>query len=636
MSDRTHRRLAAIVAADVAGFSRLVDENEEATLASLRAHRVEFIDPLVEAHGGRVANTAGDSLLLEFPSAVDALRFAIAFQEGMAKREAGVEPSRQIRFRAGVNVGDVITEGRDLLGSGVNVAARLEALAEPGGIILSRSARDQVRDQLKLALEDLGEVEVKNIARPVRAFRYAPERVQGMQPARKRRGLAGWRPTVAGLSVVAAGLAGLAWFADWQLPSRSPLPGASALIETQAPRLSIAVLPFENLSGDPGQAYFADALTEDLTVDLSRISGSFVISRNTAASFADTDIDAREIARELGVRFLLEGTVRRGQNDVRVSVQLTDGETGQQVWSERYEKTARDMYTFQNEVTGRVARALNLELKDAMSRQAARGGMGDLAANDLALRAWAEIWTKPQKPETNAAGLNYARQALELDPDNVEALGVAAYAYARAATYGWGMALEEAVSKGLEVGQRAVELDPNNPDALYALGFLHYRMGDTRRSLELMRQCIELNRNHAPAYFFSGVNLLRLGDPQEAIEWIERAFALSPRDPLRSVWYGIIGRAEILLGEDERALATARKGIVANPRHPHNYAVLASGNANLGRMEEAASALHDLLDRQPELNLTTYRDQVAGTEPLAIRSYERLLAGLRAAGLPES
>lgn len=451
------------MAMDIAGFSRLVDEDEEATLATMRTHRTEFIDPLLESHRGHLANTAGDSLLLEFSSAVDALRFTIAFQDGMAEREIEVEPSKRILFRAGINVGDVIAEGQDLLGTGVNVAARLEALAEPSGIVLSRSARDQVRDQIDLTLEDLGEIPVKNIDRPIRAFRYAPEMQNSSKKPQKRRNFYTSRLLITGLMIFMFGLTG---FATWHF-LLGPESSASKLeTDAQTPRLSIAVLPFKNLSGDPEQAYFADALTEDLTVDLSRITGSFVISRSTAASFRDTSADARETARQLGVRYLLEGSVRRGQNDVRVNVQLTDGENGQQIWSERYEKTALDMYTFQNEVTGRVARALNLELKQALSRQAARGSSSDLQSNDLALHAWAEIWTKPQKPETNSAGLVYARQALEIDPDNVEALGVAAYAYARAATYGWGLPRDEAVRQGVEAGERAVELDPNNPDAI--------------------------------------------------------------------------------------------------------------------------------------------------------------------------
>ena len=551
----------------------------------------------------------------------------------MAKRNRDVEPSRRIQFRIGVNVGDVVTEGDDLLGNGVNVAARLEGLSEPGGIVLSRSARDHVRDQIELPLEDLGEVSVKNIARPVRAFRYAPS---GLAHPRKR------RPRSARVLAVAVGVAALACLAavaGWQLSSSERV-GSRPDTEAAMPppslgeaRLSIAVLPFENLSGDPDQTYFADALTEDLTVDLSRISGSFVISRSTAASYAGQSIDARQVARELGVRYLLEGTVRRGQNDVRVSVQLTDGDTGGQVWSERYEKAASDMYAFQNEVTGRVARTLNLELKEEMSRQAARGSGQDLRANDLALRAWAVIWTKPQKPETNRSGLDFANQALALDPDNVEALGVAAYAYARAATYGWDMPQDEALAKGLAAGKRAVEIDPKNADALYALGFLHYRAGETRKSFEVMQQCIALNRNHAPAYFFSGVNLLRLGEPEEAINMVERAFVLSPRDPLRAVWYGIIGRAQVLLGNDELAIATARKGIVANPNHSTNYAVLTSAYAHLDDPEKAEAALADLKRLQPGVTLGRYRNQIAGKEPLAIKSYARLLDGLSKAGL---
>ena len=620
MSDRAQRRLAAIVAADVAGFSRLVGENEEATLSALRSHRVELIDPLLITHRGRVANTAGDSLLIEFPSAVDALRCALALQAGMAERNKDVDPSRRIEFRMGVNVGDVVAEGDDLLGN--------------GGIILSRSTRDQVRDQIALPLEDLGEVNVKNIARPVRAFRYAPD--AAARPKKRQRRSAR-RLAMAVGAALAACLVGVA---GWQLLSSEHVrsqPNADASLLSPAldeARLSIAVLPFENLSGDPDQTYFADALTEDLTVDLSRISGSFVISRSTAASYAGQSVDTRKVASELGVRYLLEGTVRRGQNDVRVSVQLTDGETGRQVWSERYEKSVSDMYVFQNEVTGRVARTLNLELKEEMSRQAARAGGRNLRADDLALRAWAEIWTKPQKPETNRAGLEYANQALALDPDNVEALGVAAYAYARAATYGWDMPREEAVAKGMTAAKRAVELDPKNADALYALGFLHYRAGETRKSFEVMQQCIALNRNHAPAYFFSGVNLLRLGKPQEAIEMVERAFALSPRDPLRAVWFGIIGRAQVLLGEDEKAIATARKGIVANPNHSNNYAVLASAHAHLGETEKAQAAIADLARLQPKITLAGYRSQVAGQEPFARESYARLLDGLRKAGLP--
>lgn len=402
-----------------------------------------------------------------------------------------------------------------------------------------------------------------------------------------------------------------------------------------SPRLSIAVLPFANLGGDDDQIYFADALTEDLTTDLSRISGSFVISRSTSATYGGRDVDARDVARDLNVRYLLQGTVRKAGDVVRVGVHLTDGETGRQVWSERYERTVGDMYAFQNEVTGQIARTLNLEMKDAESRHVARGGGGSAEAGDLALKAWAELWTKPQTAETNDAALALAAGALEIDPDNAEASSVAAYAYARAATYGWGMPRQEAIEAGMAAAERSLSLDPENADTVYALGFLHYLAGDTVRSQEQMRHCIELNRNHAPAYFFYGVNLIRLGRPRDAIDWVERAFRLSPRDPLRSVWYGVIGRAQVLIGDDRGAIATAEKGIAANARHPHNFAVLASAYAHLGETEKARAALRDFVERQPGVTVTRYWHNVASDEPKALKAYERLMVGLRAAGLPE-
>lgn len=297
------------------------------------------------------------------------------------------------------------------------------------------------------------------------------------------------------------------------------------------------------------------------------------------------------------------------------------------------------MYTFQNEVTGRVARALNLELKEALSRQAARSTSGDLdahgRAHDLALRAWAELWTKPQKPQTNRAALDFANSALDLDPKNAEALGVVAYAYARAATYGWETPRDEAVRKGIAAGEKSVTLDPKNADAVYALGFLYYSAGDTQKSQEMMRQCIAINRNHAPAYFFSGINLIRLGKPREAISWVERAFVLSPRDPLRSMWHGAIGRAQVSIGEDAQAVKTAQKGIAANSSHPHNYAVLASASAHLDQMENAKTALEKFSQILPGITVSRYRKTVVSSDPFAIKTYQRLLDGLSKAGLRE-
>ena len=629
-SEDVQRRLAAILAADVAGYSRLMGEDETGTRARFNAHLNELFEPTVTRRRGRIVKLLGDGLLVEFASVIDAVQSAIDIQTGMAERNAREADSRRMDFRVGINIGDVIVEGDDIHGDGVNVAARLEGLADPGGICMSQGAREQIRDKLACKLEDMGEVTVKNISQPIHVYRVITD---DAPPARRRRRggtrarLA--RPALSALVLAIAALAGWLVIPDFISEGGEQPP---ALI---SPRLSIAVLPFSNLSGNADQDYFADALTEDLTTDLSRISGSFVISRGTAATYRDRGLDTRQVARELNVRYVLEGTVRKQGDLVRVGVQLTDGGTGQQVWSERYERAAHDMYAFQNEVTGRVARTLNLELKDAESRQAARGDAGNADAADLALRAWAELWTKPQTRETNDAALAYVARALEIDADNAEASGVAAYAYARAATYDWGMSREEAIRAGMMAAERSLSVDPKNADTVYALGFLHYLAGDTVRSQEQMRQCIELNRNHAPAYFFSGLNLIRLGRPGEAIERVGHAFRLSPRDPLRSVWHGVIGRAQVLIGDDARAVETAVKGIAANPRHPHNYAVLASAHAHLGEIEQAHEALREFLDRQPGMTVSRYWRNVASEDPDAMKAYERLIVGLRKAGLPE-
>ncbi len=631
------RRLAAILAGDVAGYSRLMGADEVGTLSALKAHRAEAIDPRLAQFNGRVVKTTGDGILIEFPSVVDAVQCAVAIQDAMRARNAGVSPEKRIEFRIGINVGDVIIEGGDVFGDGVNIAARLEQLAEPGGICVSRGAYEQVRDKLAFKFQDCGQQTVKNIARPIRVYRFAAEGVTvaplasvpeaAAAPPRPRKRLAAFAAAALLVAVAAAGT----WFA---LPIFSSM-GADRPPSLGTPRLSIAVLPFANLSGDRDQDYFADALTEDLTADLSRIAGSFVISRSTAATYRGQNAESKRIARELNVRYLLEGDVRRAGNDVRVNVRLVDGESGQQIWSERYQKSASDMYAFQSEVTGRIARALNLELKDASSRKAARKNAGNLDADDYALRAWAELWTKPQTRETNDAALVFVKKALAIDPANAEAYGVAAYAYARAAAYGWGFTRAEAIRLGIAAGEKAIALDPKNADALYGLAFNYTLAGDFQKSQSLTRQVIEINRNHAPAYFFYGNNLIRLGQPRDAISWIERAFALSPRDPLRSVFYSGIARARIAIGDDTLAIEAARQGIADNRDHPHNYAVLAAALAHLGRMDEAKAALREFQRVQPGMTVARYRQFTTSNEPAAMKTAARLITGLAKAGLPE-
>lgn len=624
----THRerRLVVLLHADIVGSTALVHRNETIAHARITSAFREFSRNITE-YGGTVHEVRGDALVAEFARASDAVAGALAAQASNTKLSATLPDDIQPRMRVGIALGEVIVADDTVTGPGIVLAQRLEQLAEPGGVCIQGSVYEAVPRRMPYAYANLGECEVKGFEQPVRAFAVTVEHdevVPVPEPPVASAGAApAHRQTIHDLAATLGG-----WF------KRSPKADESGTPDT--PLLSITVLPFTTVMGDPNQDYFADALTEDLTADLSRITGSFVISRSTAATYRGQNLDVRVVASELGVRHVLQGSVRRAANDVRVNVELVDGETGRQVWSERYDKAAGDMYTFQNEVTSRIARALNLELKDAVSRQVARQRPGNLDSQDLTLRAWAELWTKPQSPATNAESLGYIAQALTIDPDNAEALGVAAYAYARAAVYGWGEnSRADAIRDGIAAGEQSLALDPKNADAVYALGFVYFAAGETTRAREFMLQCIALNRNHAPGYFFFAVILMRLGYPTEAIESIERAFALSPRDPLRSVWYGVLARAQITLNEDALAIETAHKGLAANPNHAHNYEVLASALAHLDRIDEAHAALEEWEQRQPGITISRYQKDVVGNDPKALNTYARLISGLRKAGLPD-
>jgi TolB-like protein/class 3 adenylate cyclase len=378
------RKLAAILAADVVGYSRLMGEDEAGTAKAVREHR-EAATPIVREFGGRLVKTTGDGVLLEFPSVVAAVECAIAIQKQMVERNDGIPEGKRVLYRMGVNLGDVLIEGDDILGDGVNIAARLEGIAEPGGICISSSAYDQVRGRIEAAFADLGEQSLKNIARPVRAY------------------------------AVKTGSAGLA------LPPR-----ASATEKSGPPRLSIVVLPFANLGGDPEQDYFVDGVTESLTTDLSRISGSFVIGRNTAFTYKGKHIDLRQIGRDLNVRYALEGSVQRSGNRLRVNVQLIDTESGTHLWAERFDKPVADLFDMQDEIVARLANTLGYELVRAEAQKSARSSNPD--AIDLMMRGWSAIWQQPTR-ESTASACDYFERAIKIDPQNAEAM--VGFAYAR-------------------------------------------------------------------------------------------------------------------------------------------------------------------------------------------------------------
>jgi len=421
---RVERKLAAILAADVAGYSRLMGADEEGTLAQLKALRRELSDPKIKEHHGRIVKTTGDGLFIEFASVVDAVRCAVEVQREMADRNADVPADRRIEFRMGINLGDIIKDGRDIYGDGVNVAARLEALAEPGGICVNRVVRDQVRDKLDFSFEDMGEQQVKNITRPVRVYALR-----------------------SGVSA---------------LPAPSALP-AAPITPNVAPRLSIVVLPFANLGNDPEQQYFADGITEDLTTDLSRIAGLLVISRNTAFSYQGKRVDTKQIGRELGVRYVLEGSVRRSGNQIRVNAQLIDADTDTHLWAERFDGDTGDLFALQDEITSRIAIALNLELIGAEAVRPTRHA----DALDCILRGRA-AFNKPPSPEKYTEPIDLYEQALALDPWSVDAHSLLATALMARVVDFMSDTPAADITRAEELVGKALAASPRSPAAHFA------------------------------------------------------------------------------------------------------------------------------------------------------------------------
>jgi TolB-like protein len=514
------RRLTAILAADVAGYSRLMGADEEGTHERLKAHLRELIDPKLAEHRGRVVKNTGDGLLAEFASVVDAIRCAVEVQRGMAERNVDTPPQQRIEFRVGINLGDVIAEGEDIFGDGVNIAARLETLAEPGGICISRVVRDQVRDKVAFAFEDLGEQQVKNIARPVRVYALRPETITA-------------------------------------LPLSSLPPAASISQPAVAPRLSIVVLPFANLSDDREQQYFADGITEDLTTDLSRIAGMFVISRNTAFTYRNKPTDTKQIGRELGVRYVLEGSVRRSGNQVRVNAQLIDAKTDAHLWTERF---ACDLFALQDEITSRIAVALNLEL---ISTEAARPTEHPDAL-DYLLRGRAAM-SKPPTRENFAEQICLFERALTLNPRSVEAQSLLANALTSRVLDQMSASAAADIARAEGLAGQALAASPRNPLAHYAKGHVLRAQNRFDEAITEYETVIAVDRNRVNAYTHLGQCKFYNGLIEEYIPLVEWAIRLSPRDPQPSVWFGRIGLVHLLQSRINEAILWLEKARNANP-----------------------------------------------------------------------
>ena len=641
--ERVERHLAAILAADVAGFARLMSEDEAGTLAGLRVWRHEIADRRIRDCHGRVVKSTGDGFLVEFSSVVDAVRCAVEMQREMAARNAVLAPERRLEFRIGINLGDIVTEDHDIFGDGVNVAARLEALAEPGGIYVSSVVRDQVRDKLPYSFDDRGEQLFKNIARPVRVYALTPETIAATDlVAVPRRRLAELMPVIGILIAVAlVGFAALGGWMWWRghLAGEAPVAASAPARVTPpaaVPRLSIIVLPFENLSHDPGQDYFADAITEDLTTDLSRIAGSFVIARNTAFTYKGIPVDVKQLGRDLGVHYVLEGSVRRLGDQVQVNVQLIDADSGAHVWADRFETTMRNLQQAQSEITGRLARTLNLELVQAVGRRIEREGSADPDAQDLIMRGWA-LYQRTPAASSREEAMRAFEQALRIDPKSYDAkLGIASVLVVGLAT--GSDTPEEDDARAEKLLDELLVRDPNRSQ-LHAMTALLRRVQNRLPESRIeWQRAIELDPNNAAAIGQLGVTLIYLGEPAAAIPLEEQRIRLNPNDPNIAIAYWSIGLAHLLQNHLDEAIDWLTKARAANPRVYYFYLDLAAAFALKGDLDQAHAALAESLKLRPQINsMKAQLARWAYTNNPAYRvlAEKTIDAGLRKAGMPE-
>ena len=588
VEDRVDRRLAAIFAGDVASYSRLMGVDEEGTLRQLKAHRKELVDPKITEHRGRIVKTTGDGILVEFVSAVDAVRCAVDIQRGMMDRNAAVPADKRVEFRIGINVGDIIIDSSDIFGDGVNVAARLEALAEPGGIMVSRTVHDQVRDKLNFGFEDMGEQTVKNIARPISMHRVSLTEI--LPPA-----------AASGVTVKAE--------------------------PAGAGRPSIAVLPFVNMSGDPEQEYFADGISEDIITGLSKLRWFFVIARNSSFAYKGKAVDVKRAARELGVRYILEGSVRKGGNRVRITAQLIDAATGNHIWADRYDGDLTDVFALQDEITRKAVAAIEPRLLEAeASRLQSRASSEDLGAWDMVMHANSLFWRLTKLEGEMAIAL--LRRAVERYPDYAPAHSMLAFALLVSRLLGW-THLAPNVSEANALAMRAAELDDGDPWAHLALGYAAFMTRRTDSAIQEYQRAIDLNPNFAVAHGYFGYALAMDGRIDEAIKHLEQAIRMSPQDPQNAIFNMALCVAHYLAGRYDEAVTYGRKAVQQRDGITAGHRIYVASLAQAGQIDEARAALQHLRQLQPELSIAWCEQYVPYTPaPMA-----KFIEGLRKAGV---
>jgi TolB-like protein/class 3 adenylate cyclase/Tfp pilus assembly protein PilF len=589
--DRIRRRLSAILAADVAGYSRLMHHNEEATHAKLSALLADAIEPAIFEHGGHIVKNTGDGFLAEFSSAVEAVRAATRFQAGILEVTNGDTEDERISFRVGINVGDVIVEAHDIFGDEVNIAVRLEGIAAPGGICLSSSAYDYVRGRVPFEFTDLGEQSLRNIARPVRAY-----------------------------AVVGVGL-------NRGAPGDSTTPGSPS-----AQRLSIVVLPFDNIGGEPAQDYFVDGITESLTTDLSRIAGSFVIARNTAFTFRGKAQDVKKLGRELNVSYVLEGSVQRSGNRLRVNVQLIDAESGKHVWAERFDKPVADLFDMQDEIVSRLANTLNSQLVEVEARRAEGLPHPDVMA---LIFQGCNCWNKASTPEHMQKAHGFFQRALELDPINIEAMvNVAAVDAVSAALY----LVDDRKARFAKAEMlltKALSIAPQHARAHMFLGIVQLSTNRATQGISECERALALNRNLADAHGAIGVAKIFIGRGEETEADIREAMRLSPRDDSMYRWLHYVGVAKLQLGAEAEAAMWLRRCLEANRNYPIAHFHLAAALARLGSLDEARATVQAGLALDPTFTIQRMRGITLSDNPVFRAGSRRIREGMRLAEVPE-
>ncbi len=584
--DRVERRLAAVLAADIVGYSRLMEVDEEGTLARLKTVRMELIDPAIAKCKGRLIKTTGDGMLVEFQSVTEALRCAVDFQQRMARRNRDMPASRTLLYRIGINLGDVIVEDSDIFGDGVNVAARLESIAEPGGICISAAVRDQVADRLDVGYEDLGEQQVKNIRRPIRAFKVL-------------------------------------------LNGEAQAPGKQAEDQTSAPRASarkpsIAVLPFVNMSGDPEQEFFADGLTEDIITELSRFRQLLVISRNAVFVHKGKPKKAQQIAREFGVDYVVEGSVRKAADRVRVTVQLIDGETEAHVWAERYDRELEDIFAIQDEVTSFISATLFGRVEAARHDRVNRKPTGNMAAYECVLTG--KVLHHWSNPEANAKAIQMLNRAIELDPNYAHAHAWKACVTGQAWLHGWCEDRAAGMQVITDELKTALALDDNDADVHRILAAVNLNFNEHDKAVYHQDRALSLNPNSDLIVVQQGEVLTWLGKAEEGIDWIRRAMRLNPYHPERFLSH--LGRAQYTARMYADAIASYSK--LTAPDYTH-HAFLAASSAQLGNRVAATAHAREVLQREPAFTITNFLKTLRYRQA---SDTEHIVEGLQKAGLP--